>query len=1211
MNLILAILMSLTFTTAPRVEVGDKPTSTDMAALAESFNQRERSGLGDFNYRTSNFWEHYFLDILNGEGDLASPLGAFFFFWQHIDPSSDITGPEAGPGEEGGANVSSPPNAFTFGIDEIGFEGEEGRFVHFPFTLGGGPSGVEGIWELGKQQRGVIDPISGDQNAPAIATARSSQALNYSSRYPYRMGTGGFFPYPNVLAPSCGATEATGSTVPSLEIKFTALDDGVSVPSNNGAVTTVGDRSVITYAGSCPYYSDDVVAGHVQYIQVASGYFVIGVWDGSQIVTDYLPTSDWTQGPYTGEGYLSRYDGGHYSRILWQFVNDFRGTPAQRTPDTFNIKNIAFSFEEFNSNQYLLAPNIGFSDGVSLYPIYPQAKISADSSIPSGTILRFSGDSIHAYGEGFTCAAVFAKAINLSHDVTLDVMSGETIIAQITLTPDAPASIVALAKATRPDPLQVVLATDARFSAPGSITFEATELLEYLPDHFDAYLVLRASSTRGGTDDDATALDATGITQANANDLYRSYLTNAAIVSGVSGLRSVTAAINTTPAYEAARRMSQAMMRIIRRQECVSYEVTGGKSVVRFKRHAFGERSADIFKGIAPDETTATDIKPGTVYVCRSHTGGTIIYKGIAYTLNQRFTGEADDSTFEATGDALCLEYEGIKSTAQPKGWTNEWLMTMETKVYHPSDSSLWKEDNYADWYLRNNRCMFYATAAMPLPLAAVTDIPNDVSGEPSYLHLSPEAPSGWNFTLGMNSDLSSVDGDGWCKSCQIYRAPYEIESATVEFDSAGRDIVKLVFKTRFQTNDLAVSSVNVDPTAWDGDGTLNNIRVTQTYRTDDNAMCEFIAKERLGKHGVWKTGDAAADSTITGTPDNPFGSILPTFFFTKLMPKPYEDGNDTWNPNDSRIGIDPFLMAEIKLKAWCEGCIDGVSTQSNICGGGGKTYDYKFENLCFDAFGGSQICDFKSGHGPMVNTKLRGSMFNKIASCINLLNRFRVDGLMKFELRQILSSGSVDKEPTSGSGQCPPAAGLQWDFSGCPPSTIPTSTGSWGSIPFVAEAIGSSHQCGPSGGSLAFNHDRTDIEFRYAPNAGFENAIPTLVQDLLDNGSIGVIGTATRHYEWNIIGPNPVAPYDCGGGAPFTTVDYQLQTRDDDLGCMELTSGFVSGGSAPCGVFAGCAFGSPVQNHERAGSVQRFTFTKLSEDGSAMIVVPVVEASA
>jgi hypothetical protein len=51
------------------------------------------------------------------------------------------------------------------------------------------------------------------------------------------------------------------------------------------------------------------------------------------------------------------------------FISEFRGTEAQRDPDTFDVETVAFDFQSFLTRQYQLAPNKGAS-GAAVYPSF-------------------------------------------------------------------------------------------------------------------------------------------------------------------------------------------------------------------------------------------------------------------------------------------------------------------------------------------------------------------------------------------------------------------------------------------------------------------------------------------------------------------------------------------------------------------------------------------------------------------------------------------------------------------------------------------------------------------------------------------------------------------------------------------------------------------------------------------------------------------------
>lgn len=1227
--------MAITFPKAPRVSPGDKLTAAQMIALANAFNARERSGLGDYHWRSVKYEANAFLQVRNSDefGNMP-PMGEFFWLYQLLDGENDPgEWPAMGPGEPEGANVVSPFCAFTFGVELAGYPGEEGRISDpaFPLWLGFNPPATnEEFWTLGKYQRGAIDFQTGEQNAPAIECARSAQYLNYGNLMtPYGKGHGGFFPTPNELSPSCGSDESTGIDIPSFEIFFTALAAGVPTSGYHGTLSTNGEgKAVVTYSGSCPYWTEFPAPGHVQAIVRFPDAYFVAVLNGSmQVVWDVFPTETWIEGPYTNDGTLSRYDGQHIARGVWAFVNDFRGTPAQRNPDDFDIEKIAFSFQEYHSRQNLLSPNRGAGGAFGLSPIYPFCKSTPAEKVKKGSLFTFTtpirGTS-YAYHSGYVLAGMFAKATGLAAPVLLHVKDGPTILQTISLSPDAPTALHYLPNAVTPKKLLVEFATEGAFTdASGQIVLEFTEQLAHKPNYWDAYLLLRQSATKGGFSFEGSFLDGSGTDQEAATAFYKNYLTFGVIYNPTAaGIRSIDAAISSNPVYDAARRQSREMMRMARHQELISYEVLGGKSILRFNRYAYGKHNtkADIFHGIAPSYKPAAKVQEGIEYVVRSHTGGTVTYAGRVYPHNARFKGFAGITKFSASGDGQIFEYEGIRPDAPKNGWSNEWLMSMDTRVYHPSPSSLWKEDAYGDWYLFNDRCLFYAYN-MPPQLHRVADLPADeVGSATSALHLSPESPPGYRYLLGMNAPsglapLGYNDHAKFCSSCQVYTQPYELESATVEFVPGGADIVRLVLKTRLRSHPDAQPSLDRDALDWNH----SNI-YAEDYRTDDNAVCMYMMKKYVGLDGpaTWKLGDSAFVSFVTGLPDNPFGSILPRFYFTSLVKKPCASGA---YDDRSRITIEELRKCERKLKAWCEGTIDGMTTKAHFCGGGQSAYDYTFENLCRDAFSGREIADFVGGFGPQVNTEFKASIFNKLASCVDLLNRFRIDGLMQFQHRELNYYGATDKFADYGNGVCPPGPNTVWYFQGCPPGASLYDTGAWGgSSGFTAWASASGGLCGPSGQplSLTFSQQRKDIEYRYLATPGFENAIPNHVQDLIDSNSTGVFGTAVRVWITQSIGhslnPNdgscivPGQFVDGSGGYYTFPQDY----REEPQGCIELSNGFVAGGQAPCGIFAGCSHTDPTagagwQELGKAGSSQSYTFTKLGGEGFAMIVVPVV----
>lgn len=1213
--------MALTFPKAPRVKAGDSPLARQMAGLANAANVKHRCGLGDLHERLTYLCGNWARQIRNPDEFGNYPSEAEYYeIYALLNPINDIpTFPVFGPGEPEGLNLTCPPAVWAFGNETANLLDEESRLfdVNLWFHIDGPAQTLEEWWELRKQQCGVYDPTTGAQNAPAIAAARAAQNIFWNTRVPHNHTYGGFTPTPNILLNDCGTTEDTGSGIPSYEYFFTALRTGVSVPSHHGTLTTNGDGlSVITYAGSCPIGSDFYALGHVQGISRLHYYYLVFFEDGFDILT----RSDWIEGPYTGEGVLRRDSAELFSRAGYAFVNDFKGTDDQRANDDFDIEKVAFGFKEFHSGQYHLAPNIGYDTGLELAPVYPRATASAAQSIAAGTFLKFDGTTSRSYTPGFFFSGCFAKASNLFEPVTLEVLSGSKVIARLTLSPSEPMALKYLSDGVFPEPLRVRLANDARFTSAGEIIFEANELYAYRPDHWDAYMLLRLSATKGGEEFAGSFLDGSGKDELNAPAIYANYARYGCVVNtAAAGVRTATTALNPNPVYDSMRRVINSLFRCVRRHELLSYGTdTQGRPVIRVKRYAFGLKNekADIFEGIAPSYRGVSKIVEGVEYVVRSHTGGSITYNGIRYLHEKRFVG-SKESTFDTDGDALLLEYEGIKPTAPKGGWSNEWVMDEEFHFYHPSSSSLWKLDSYADWYMRGNRCNTYQFS-MPSALARVADnVPNPDS--PLNLHLSPEVVSGYIYTQGSNSTASPDFGS----SCQIYKAPYELASVTVEFSATGDDVCVLIFKEPFQRDPSAPTSIDPNPLNW-SPTEVANLRA-EPYRTTDNGLREYFYYIATNTHGSWKVGDAAAQSFVQSLPDNPFGSIMPRLFFTSLARIPYLDGNDTWDSTDTRITTEEFIKLEWKLKAWCEGCIDGFSTVDHICGGASLPYDFTFENLKFYAFGGT---DIGLAHGPLVNTDLDANTFNQIAECLDLLTMFRVEGgIMQLEARDVNYATFADVTANFGSGSCPPTSSVHAFWEGSPPAPVFTSYGSWvpaSTLPASSGAILT--QCGPSGvsGILGIQSSRQDFEYRYIVAAGFENAVPQLIKDLIDNNAVGVVGTITTETSFarrrdavdfaetscNVgTGDGPGAFADGPTGYAWDT-----ETHSETV-CALITTGKIEAGDPPPGSFKICSYpdaGSGSGYSESTTvSLRTKTFSKIADDSVAIISVPLVDQEA
>jgi hypothetical protein len=1235
--------MSLYYRNAPTVAAGDAITSTQLRQLADAINDRAKHGPGDPAQRFMLWWLNGFRQLRNGDesGFLLPPQAEFFQIYQHIDRNNTtLQYPLASPGEAEGANLANVMNQFIFGSSWM--DSEDIRTEGVPLWLGlSAPTTPEEFWTLGKFQRGALNAATGVGNTPALSTAVEAFYIQTSITSLHGKGFGGFFPTPTVLAENCGVSVSGGKNVRSYEIKFTALQADVTTSGYHGTVSTNGDgMPTVTYGGSCPIDTEDTVEGHVWGIFRGPTAFFVFVNPG---FIDVFPTANWIEGPYTGNSQLFRYDGGQVSRAIWAYVTDrFRGTAAQRNPDTYNIEEIGFDFQWVSERQYTLAPARGVENGDSIQAIYPTASATG-SAIAEGALLTWlqTGTTSYHRFEYYVFAGMFVKATKLAEACAVEIIDEEgAVIQTVTLTPDEngdASDVVWFTTASDAESIQARMKTRARFTgSDGTLTIEIAELFDYKPQFWDLYLVLRLMSTEGGDDADLDSIDGESA-EPFAKELSDTFIRWGTIYNaGAAGVRTIRDAINTNPVYDSFRKLSREMVKILSRESFVSYAVEDGKSVLRLKRYPNGLRDdgVDTMYAMAPSTSPPEEIIEGEEYVVRA-LSGFVTYMGANYSHGQRFIGSAGEATYSTTGDALPFEYDGIKATARKKGFTNEWVGFMATHAEHPSESSLWKPAAYADYFPFQDRCHFYSFPSnVPQELYRhinpnyVVNVAERADGTGwnlinegmliGDLLMSPESVTGYRYVLSANTNGISED---FCRSCRIYEPPREVESCIVEPDmvSGGiNDVVKITFKTRLHYDEAnAPASVNPDVSTWSS-GELDDLRNVETYRTDDNALREYARYLYDGTHGSWKEGDEGAPGFSQSVPDNPFGSIMPHFYFCKLVPKPYEDGNNRRDAHDSRMTIDALRHAEIWLKAMCEGFVDGFTEGTTVCADPGvnKPYDYTFENLCFAAFGGSSIGAFglsvrpdePKGHGPMPNTVAYADVFNRLSSAVNLLY------LVRFELPLMAQTRLVEKTGEAGHGSgCVEGTGPQlYQFSGCPPATTTTTTSAWGDGILGSIIGGAGFTTGDfctDDGQFRIAHSSIVAEIRFTTDATrpeYQHAILPEYMALLEQGSIHLFGevSLTRETPYR----TAVTPPDgenCNGATPFITGwHYEIKSEVFNLGCTELTQFSLDTGNSPCGDFffgadpVGCGNGSAVM----------FNVSNVSSTSNPVLRIPTVD---
>lgn len=997
--------MALTFTRALTVEPGAPVTSTEMIALADAANSRLRSGLGDGTFRIAFYLMGLFRQIRNSDGAFLFPSQAEFFEAYQAIVGGEAEWPPAFAGTPEGVNVANPAGAFVFGRESADLLPEVDRIETIPFTLPADPT-PEDFWELAKRQRGAIDPKTGAVGSPMFDAARDHLRIAYSIRAPYANSYGGFLPTPELGGTTCAPD---GDITPvNLIFKFTNLETGAE----------------IVFDGSCPEEPT-----HVRFILRLGDTYVIGLNNGQ---VTYLSANEYIEGPYTGGGAVRRETGDQLARAVDRYVKDFRGADGQREAGRWN--EFAFDFQKFMCRQYLLSPNKGMQVGGNVVVEYPQFRIK-------GPAAAGAQSNPHQYQRGYVATGALFKSTGVANSCRIQWIAGKDVVheTQLLATDGKINQVVILPFDLAPANLRFRLLDGFTGDL---LTIEATELYPYKPQAHDVYAFLRAASARKGV------VHGSGKEEFGAVEIGDSYFRSGCVVPNI-GLPLEQSVISNNAVFDAARRMSQCV-RILTRDSLAGYAVEDGKSIIWL--HPQNRIGINPLVGVCPpDDIVARDgIREHVRYSSRD---GDVYYKGIKYPAGTPFTGDRSDRTYFG---ADAYQHDGILHDAPPESFSNEWLIDFQFKGYNLSESSLWKPSAYSDYFLFSDRCHFYHNTYAPA-LQQQFDYG-------ATLSLAPEAANGYRYVQGTNTiicdpmDTACIDARlARYKSCRVYEPPVEVDKA--EWDTLnGFRVLKLTLTGRLHHADTAPSSVDRDVSTWDA-ATLD----AEGYRTTENAVRQYIIWANTGRNVPLAVGDYASNSGILSLTDQPYGTVFPHIFLTQLIPKPYEDGNDTQQKRDTPLLSDSLTQCELYLRAMCEGYVDGTTSEKYACQVGlSSSYDYSFPNLMFDASNGRWISSFAwseterlkesqvradraEGFGVYPNTLLASQVFNQFANAFNKLTTVRV--MLPFKLERQTYQDTFDnpagvaaKEADGDAATCPGGSTNFYYVGGAPdgdPSTV------------------------------------------------------------------------------------------------------------------------------------------------------------------------------
>jgi hypothetical protein len=1090
--------MAVTFTQARIVEAGQPLKAGDQASLAQAVNTRLVSGVGDMASRVAFYlFSGLFRKVRNDAGTLATNQTEFFNFYQELNPS-DAQWPTAPEGEEAGANLANHLNAFVFGAEALSLASERDRLAQVVTTITpelGGDATAEDYWRLGKFQRGAYDINTGDYSSPMLNLGISYAYIRSSLTSPHGNSWGGYFP----TAFDQGGCDPVGDYLPpNLEIYFTNLETG----------------EVVSYCGTCPDANacpDD--GDRVQWIAYTPFTYVVFLYDGS---VDYYPKNKWIEGPYTTAARLSKASANALSRVVAQYVAEFRGSDEQRAQKDRGQPN-AFPFQDFFTEQFPLAPQIGTTIGDSIAPFYPAFfHIGSDGLTFEAGPLRFSGGGQSFVAPAGSVSTHFLFAIRrvASSTVTVTIKDSGNTIATATLAPDANGNasrIVRIYPARRLENLTVECSDVTLIDSQSYVAAEFTCLLDYKPQISDAYSLLRLSTFTGGTP------DGRGIDEEQSRTIYES-LDSLGMCNPIATQEGINdGSVNGNAIFDAARRLSKCV-RILPRHNIVGYAVTDSKSTLYLRRYAFGMDHGvpiDLLEGLAPQASAIVsgELVPGRVYEVNE---GSIGHAGEMLVAGQTFTARSA----EFTGTGLVREENGIYD-APPKGYSNKWCGFVTFKPYATADSSPWKPENFADIESPFiDRCTF-DSLEIGLDEQVITHVGYGV--KPVYIS---ETMTGYRYVptpnTGTNDDYSNRGADtDFVKSCRVYEPPLEVQSAVIDDQWSaeyGEQIICVKFHQRFHHHEDAPSSIDDDVSTWDLDALALEVA---ERRTDENGLREYIVHSREGRNcGNAGQGDAAYSSALP-TSGDVFGTCYPNLFFVQLIPEPYLDGNTRYDVSDSGALSDHQRLVELYIRAGCEGFVDGRTSASRACEYDTTSlYDYTFENLCFDASDNRHVPllpvtireDNTPGHGPMPMTRFYAATHNALARAVNKLTsaRLMLPATLEFKTDQYDGSIDITHLVKNAAGDSVQVSG-DWSSSnaslyaiwhyGRPIETATLTEGSW--FPGDATSCGSGLAIQSDGTTADLVMTRQTVQFRWAPDSPFEDVLPDGIADYVDRPAL------------------------------------------------------------------------------------------------------------
>jgi len=743
------------------------------------------------------------------------------------------------------------------------------------------------------------------------------------------------------------------------------------------------------------FWIDDIENGiNRQISHVESGY---GAWANT-----------------TGVPLLQKTKGRTLSRSANAFVREFRGSDAQRNdteewPEGYHVQ-AAANWTDVLTNQLLTAPQYaapGTTQGE-----YATWEILG-TSIPAGTTIpQTVGGVPYSTPAGFLTTHGIVRATNLVEACTVLLRHADGEI-PVTLDDDAGKIFKLPIAAYRS--ITVELPDGAELQAPGGdIHLELNAIMEYKPQVRDLYVLARLSATNN------TVPDGRGTREVYSREFVEDYLAYGGIVNqhDIAGIPTNPDGVaNQNAVYEAAREMTQ-FVRIL-----PGFGTSTNKNNFIAMERAF--------------EPTAED---------PNH------YRNSIWMLR-------NDPEVVDGGDAF-LGVAPIVKEAGEAGYSNEWMCGVQLKPYTNSESSVYKKEGFPSMMAFFDR----ATYGLRLNVPSNPDIlayykhmcaSAGALGEmatrpenPTVFRYAPKKASGDTSGGYFNEDAATGGNTDFLKSCRVYEPDLEIEhieeypsesldlvdeNGDVLIDDLGDELVtevapgqvRIDFASRWQsTSGEPGGAPDVYPwyAMYQYENYWADLRIENDtlYRTTENGLRSFLFY-------AWSLDNPVNGQQLTQEPtvgDGAYGNeiyqsggganrgcTMPHFYFVKLMPLVFADGNTNQNWGiDTHFVHDPMLQGDLYLRAMCEGFLRGVN--NNPCDDVPKLAEYTYEQLVSDADETGRALTFMPsapdeataimnerwvredpgwGAGPLPYTYHDARRFNLFVRAVNLLRRARL----------------------------------------------------------------------------------------------------------------------------------------------------------------------------------------------------------------------------